>query len=79
VYVNTEKTKYIVMCISDCRRALDWMIGFINTLYNQHVLNKQYSAISDLHNLQFTITHALEFSVFASCILVTELKQSHCD
>jgi hypothetical protein len=55
------------------------MIGFINTLYNQLVLNKQYSAIADLHNLQFTVTHALGFSVFSSRILVTELQHSHCD
>jgi hypothetical protein len=54
-------------------------IGFINTLYNQLLLNKQYSAIADLHNLQFAATPALGFSVFTSRILVTELKQSHCD
>jgi hypothetical protein len=35
---------------------------------------KQHSAIADLHNLQFTVTHALGFSVFTSGILVTELK-----
>jgi hypothetical protein len=40
---------------------------------------KQYSAIADLHNLQFTVTHALGFRVFASRILVTELKASHCE
>jgi hypothetical protein len=49
------------------------MIGFISTLYNRLV------PIADLHNLQFTVTHAQEFSVFTSRILVTELKQSHCD
>jgi hypothetical protein len=51
------------------------MIGFINTLYN-HSTYKQYSAIADLHNLQFTVTHALGFSVFTSRILVAELKVS---
>jgi hypothetical protein len=55
------------------------MIGFIDTLYNQLVLNNQYSTIADLHNLQFTVTHALGFSVFTSRILVTELKQAHCE
>jgi hypothetical protein len=40
---------------------------------------KQYSAVAGLHNLQFTATHALGFSIFTSRILVTELKQSHCD
>jgi hypothetical protein len=38
----------------------------------------QYSAIVDLHPLQFTLTHALEFSVFTSRILATDLPQSHC-
>jgi hypothetical protein len=55
------------------------MVGFINALYNQLVLNKQYIVISDLRNLLFTVTHALGFSVFTSRIMVTELKQSHCD
>jgi hypothetical protein len=63
----------IVTCISDYRQGLERMIGFINTLYNQ------YSAIADLHNLQFIVTHALGFSVFTSHILVMELKPSHCD
>jgi hypothetical protein len=39
----------------------------------------QYSTITDIHNLQFTITHAQGFSIFTSRFLVTELKQSHCD
>jgi hypothetical protein len=45
---------------------------------------RQYSAIADLHTLQFTVTHALRFSVFTSRILATDfitfslsLKISH--
>jgi hypothetical protein len=38
--------------------------------------HKRYSAIADLHTLQFTVTHALGFSVYTSRILVTELKVS---
>jgi hypothetical protein len=37
---------------------------------------KEYSAIADLHNLQFTVTHALRFPVSTSHRLVTELKVS---
>jgi hypothetical protein len=37
-----------------------------------------YNAIADLHTLQFTVTHALGFSVFTSRILATDLSQSHC-
>jgi hypothetical protein len=56
------------------------MIGFIITLYVQSTRTyKQYNAIADLHNLQFTVTHAIGFPVFTGRILVTELKQSHCD
>jgi hypothetical protein len=38
---------------------------------------RQYSEISDLHALQFTVTHAQMFSVFISRILATKLWQSH--
>jgi hypothetical protein len=37
---------------------------------------KQYSSIAGLHNLQFTITQALWFSVFTSRILATELNHT---
>jgi hypothetical protein len=52
------------------------MIGFIGTLVTISLNDNQYSAIADLHNLQFTTAHALGFSVFTSHLLVTELKQS---
>jgi hypothetical protein len=39
---------------------------------------RQYSAIVDFHTLQFTVTHALGFSVFTGRILATSLYQSHC-
>jgi hypothetical protein len=39
---------------------------------------RQYAAISDLHTLQLTVTHAQGFSVFTSPILATDLSQSHC-
>jgi hypothetical protein len=40
------------------------MIGFIDTLFTQLWTTGNYSAIADLHNLQFTVTHALGFSIF---------------
>jgi hypothetical protein len=40
---------------------------------------RQYSAIAILHTSQFTVTHALGFSVFTSRILATDLSQSHCN
>jgi hypothetical protein len=40
---------------------------------------RQYSAIAVPHTLQFTVAHALGFSVFSSRILATDLSQSHCN
>jgi hypothetical protein len=45
------------------------MIGFtVSLTYNE------YSAIADLHNFQFTVTHALGFSVSTSRLLATDLN-----
>jgi 3-deoxy-D-arabino-heptulosonate 7-phosphate (DAHP) synthase class II len=62
--------------VTNKKGILDWMIGF--TIQSNRT-QKQYSAIADLRNLQFTVTHAIGFSVFTSRIQKTELKQSHCD
>jgi hypothetical protein len=53
--------------------VFDWMIGFIDPLYTQLGTTGNYSVIADLHTLEFTATHALEFSVFTSRILATDL------
>jgi hypothetical protein len=37
----------IVTCVSDYRRGLDWMIGFVNTL--QVVSTNNYYTIADFH------------------------------
>jgi hypothetical protein len=54
-------------------RLLDWIIGFIDTLYIQLGTTGNYTANTNLHTLQFTVTHALEFSVFNSRIMATDL------
>jgi hypothetical protein len=49
------------------------MIGFIDTVYMPLGTKGSYSAIADLHTLQFTVTHALGFSFFTSRILAMDL------
>jgi hypothetical protein len=62
------------------RRGLDWMAEFINTLYIHTVRDyRQYSTVALLHTFQFTIAHALGFSVFTSRILAMDFSQSHCN
>jgi hypothetical protein len=41
----------------DYKRVLDGMIEFIDTLYTPLGTTGNYSAIADLHTLQFTVTH----------------------
>jgi hypothetical protein len=60
-------------CVWPTRRVLVWMIGFIDFLYTPLGTTGNYSAIADLHTLQFTVTHTLEFSAFISRILATDL------
>jgi hypothetical protein len=51
------------------------MIGFIGpSLYNLSLNYNQYSATTDLHNFQFTVAHALGFSVSTRRILATDLN-----
>jgi hypothetical protein len=51
-------------------RAVD-LLGRIRTCAHLGTTDK-YSAIAILHTLQFTVTHALGFSVFTSRILATD-------
>jgi hypothetical protein len=50
------------------------MIGFIGISVTVSLNYNQYSAIADVHNLQFTVTHALGFSIFTSCLLAMDLN-----
>jgi hypothetical protein len=50
------------------------MIGFISTSVTSSLNHNYYSAIADLHKLQFTVAHALGFSVSTSRLLATDLN-----
>jgi hypothetical protein len=52
------------------------MIGFIAPCIFTTRDYRQYSALAILHTLQFTVAHALGFSVFTSRNLATDLSQS---
>jgi hypothetical protein len=66
-------TLYIVICIGYIDGFwiiwLDYCALYIRTPRDY----KQYSTIAILHNLLFTVRHALGFSVFISRILATDL------
>jgi hypothetical protein len=55
------------------------MIRFIAPYIFRDQTYRQYCDIADLHTLQFTVTHALGFSISISRILATDLSQSHCN
>jgi hypothetical protein len=50
------------------------MIGFTVTSVTISLNYNQYSAIPDLHTFQFTVEHALGFSVSSSRLLATDLN-----
>jgi hypothetical protein len=69
----------VVTCMSLIWWVLVWMIVFISSWLHTVLIitlkHRQYSAISLLHQLQFTVAHALGFSVSSS--LSVTLKSSH--
>jgi hypothetical protein len=58
------------------RWDMDWIIGFIDTLFTPLETTGNYSTVTKLHTLQFTVTHTLGFSVFTSHILATDFQHS---
>jgi hypothetical protein len=53
------------------------MIGFIGTSVTISLNYNYHSAITDLHNLQFTISHTLEPFIFTSYLLAMNLNREH--
>jgi hypothetical protein len=56
--------KYCHVCVA-LDRVLIWILDLLATV------TLVYTAITDLHTLQITVTHTLVFSVFARRFLVT--------
>jgi hypothetical protein len=50
------------------------MIGFIDTSVTISLSHTYYSAITELHTFQFTVAHALGFSVSTSHLLAVDLN-----
>jgi hypothetical protein len=79
--LNSDVGDEIVRCCG-LRRAYKAGFGLDDWIYWHRVHTtenyRQCSAIADLHNLQFTVTHTLGFSVLTSRILATDLLQSRC-
>jgi hypothetical protein len=57
---------------------MNWMIGFIDTIHTPFGTTGNYSAIADLHTLQFIVkhthTHTPGFSVSTSRILAMDFN-----
>jgi hypothetical protein len=60
------------------------MIDFISTSVTSSLNHAYYSAIADFHSLQFTVAHALGFSLSTSRLPATDLNtetstSNHCE
>jgi hypothetical protein len=81
---------YAIECYRSFYCALFCLHDSCESMFNQPALwtpgtftqfgnTGNYSAIAILHTFQFTVTHALGYSVVTSRILATDLIQSHCN
>jgi hypothetical protein len=80
IQCNGEMSSYnIITCRGLCvtyktgSELYDWI--YYNLYIHITRDYRQYSAITDLHTFQFTVTHAPGFPVFTSRILATDLSQ----
>jgi hypothetical protein len=58
--------KYIVTCMSDCRRGLDWWFDLLTT---QLITTSNYNSLTGLHTLQIPVTAAHKKSSMSSLVV----------
>jgi hypothetical protein len=75
---------YLGLCVTYWQ-VLDWMVGFIDTLYTPLGTTCNYSAIDDLHSLQFTAANTSVLSLLHAPLAISwqwihkSLSVSHCN
>jgi hypothetical protein len=74
IYCHVSGDPWLIITASGLNGWVYWRL-YIYTVRDY----RQYSAIAILHTFQFTVTHALGFSVLTSRVLATELSQCHCN
>jgi hypothetical protein len=74
VYCHLSGVSWLIITGSGLDDWIYWHL-YIYTVRDY----SNYSSIAYLHTLQFTVAHALGYSVFISRILGTDLSQSHCN
>jgi hypothetical protein len=75
IHLHNWKSFYYCHSVWVCTWLTRWVLRLDDWIY-WHLIHstwdyRQYSTITDLHTLQFTVTHTLGFSVFTSRILAT--------
>jgi hypothetical protein len=76
VSIFTVESLFTIVTVKGvCTCLTRWVLQLDGWIY-WHLIHstwdyRQYNTITDLHTLQFTVTHTLGFSVFTSCIPAT--------
>jgi hypothetical protein len=68
---SSSTAVHIVMCTSDSRWGFELETRFIDHFNTQIVTTLDYSAITNVHTLQLTVTHILVFSVLHSSLVIS--------